>query len=439
MQQVSESELARQIFVRLTGQEPPAGIRPFRLHPKQEQFVQAEEHHVAYIGGIGSGKTHSGVARALRASYGWIGNQRIPTPNWGLITAPTYPLLRDVTMRTWIELAEEHVPGFRADMVNRGYMTARLPNGSVVLFRSATKMERLRALNLSWWYGDEAGLYAPGVREIALGRLREHGRLGYEWVTATPKGKNWMYKAYAQEEQSDYRLVHSTSRENTFLGNDVLEMWEREYTGDFARQELKGEFVAFEGLIYAEFDRTRHVSRTRPERFARVIAGVDWGYANPGVIVVIGVDGDGRIYVLAEAYERRRRVEEWVNVAAQMRETWGITQFVCDPSEPDYIRAFREKGLKAEAADNSVLPGIQAVQDTLARGGDGRPRLTVSPDCANLLSEIEQYQWAENRHGVRDAPVKANDHAMDALRYAIMAASAKPMNLRTTVKADRYA
>lgn len=421
-----EAALAAALFRRTFGRDLPIGLRPFRLHPKQEHFVQAKEHHAAFIGGIGSGKTYAGCVRAIRASYGWIGATKIPTPNLGVITAPTYPMLRDATLRTWLDLAATHIPGFEPAMLNRSLMTARLPNGSEVLFRSTEHPDRLRGPSISWWLADEAALYQASVRPIMIGRLRQGGALGYEFVTTTPRGRNWVWKTYAQRERADYLLVQATSRENVFLADDLLEMWEREYTGDFARQELEGEFVAFEGLIYADFDRLKHVGRARPEQFAKVIAGVDWGYANPGVIVVIGVDGDGRVYVLAEAYERRRRIEEWVSVAAQMQETWGITQFVCDPSEPDYIRAFRERGLKAEAADNRVLPGIQAVQNALALGGDGRARLTISPDCINLLGEIEQYQWEKNKAGVRDAPLKANDHAMDALRYAIVAATRHP-------------
>lgn len=421
-----ERALAGALFQRAFGRAAPNGLRPFDLHPKQAQFVYAEQHHAAFVGGIGSGKTYAGCARALRASYGQVGNTAVVTPNLGVITAPTYPMLRDATLRTWMALAETHVPGFDPSMLNRSMMTAKLPNGSEVLFRSTEHPDRLRGPSITWWLADEAALYTPAVRPIMIGRLRQHGRLGYEFSATTPRGKNWVWKTFAQHERDGYLLVQATSRDNVFLSDTLLEMWEREYTGDFARQELAGEFVAFEGMIYANFDRQKHVSRQRPDQFDRVIAGVDWGFANPGVIVVIGVDGDNRVWVLAEAYERRRRVEEWVSVAAQMRDLWGIRQFVCDPSEPDYIRLFRDGGLNAEGADNRVLPGIQMVQNLLPMGQDGRARLTVAPDCVNLLAEIEQYQWAENKAGLRDQPVKANDHAMDALRYAVVAAVKPP-------------
>jgi hypothetical protein len=66
------------------------------------------------------------------------------------------------------------------------------------------------------------------------------------------------------------------------------------------------------------------------------------------------------------------------------------------------------------------MPGIQVVKNRLAVQGDGKPRLMVHVDAANTLADFEQYQWLENRDGLRDQPRKTNDHAMDALRYAAM-------------------
>jgi hypothetical protein len=74
----------------------------------------------------------------------------------------------------------------------------------------------------------------------------------------------------------------------------------------------------------------------------------------------------------------------------------------------------------AVAATNDVLPGIQAVKNRLVTRGDGRPRLRLSAEAVQTAVEFEQYAWMENRDGVRDAPKKVHDHALDALRYAVM-------------------
>ena len=48
----------------------------------------------AFVGGVGSGKTTAGAVELLRQ----------PANRTGLIVAPTYPILRDATLRTFLEL-----------------------------------------------------------------------------------------------------------------------------------------------------------------------------------------------------------------------------------------------------------------------------------------------------------------------------------------------
>lgn len=386
------------------------------FYPKQYQFVTAPEHYLAYVAGIGSGKSLAGCGRAIAATQGYIGGQKvIPTPNLGMITAPTYPMLRDATLRAFLELAGKAVVDF-----NKSEMIATMSNGSEILFRSADDPERLRGANLSWWFGDEAALYVPVAWDIGIGRLRQHGRLGYAWLTTTPKGRNWIYQQFVQRKRRNYRILQGSTLDNIFLHPEFIEGLKETYSGDFALQELMGEFVAFEGLIYPEFDPRIHrfTKSVDLERMRRVEAGVDWGYTNPGVIEVGGEDGDGRLWVLHEEYQRQRRIEDWVAIAKELQQTYGIEVFRCDPSEPDYIQAFVDAGLNAVKADNAVAPGIQVVRQRLTVRGDNLPRLFITNKAANAATEFEQYQWAAARDGVfRDVPLKANDHAMDAIRY----------------------
>lgn len=396
------------------------------FYRQQYEFVTAEEHFVALIGGIGSGKSLAGAARAIGAAYGRIGTQRIPTPNLGLITAPTYRMLEDSTLRTFLEVAEGRVVDFI-----KSEMVAVLENGSEVLFRSVEDPERLRGANVSWWFADEAAMYAPVTWQIGIGRLRQFGA-GYAWLTTTPKGRNWLYKTFAQQDQPDYRLIRVRTTDNPYLDAAFVGALEQSYAGDFARQELDAEFVSFEGLIYPEYDAGvhRYVTPIDRERIVRVAAGVDWGYTNPGVILVGGLDSDGRLYVLHEEYARQRLVEDWTRLAQQLTEIFQIDTFYCDPAEPTYIARFADAGLPAVKADNTVTEGIQAVKSRLVRRADGLPRLLVQAGCANLLTEFEQYQWMTSRDGVmRDQPMKANDHALDALRYLVMGVSVPPTTI----------
>jgi hypothetical protein len=74
-------------------------------------------------------------------------------------------------------------------------------------------------------------------------------------------------------------------------------------------------------------------------------------------------------------------------------------------------------------ADNAVRQGIQTVTGLLAPRGDGTHGLSIAPRCVHTLSEFHTYAYATTTEGSArppaEEPIKQNDHAMDALRYAL--------------------
>jgi phage terminase large subunit len=167
----------------------------------------------------------------------------------------------------------------------------------------------------------------------------------------------------------------------------------------------------------------------------RVIAGVDWGFTNPGVILVGAMDYDGRLFIVHEVKRARQLIEWWVDVAARLHAAYGIEAFVCDPSEPAYIAQFQQRGLNAVRADNSVRAGIQDVQTRMKKAADGLPRLFIFRDAleepdpmlvekrapVSLAAEIPGYIWQPPTIGraAKEEPVKVDDHSCDALRYLV--------------------
>lgn len=350
------------------------------------------------------------------ATQGQIGGQKVPTPNVGVVTAPTYNMLKDATLRTFLEVAGDLVATF-----NKSDMVVTMTNGSEVLFRSSDNPERLRGPNITWWHSDEAALQTANTLKIMIGRLRQFGLYGWWWLTTTPKGKDWIHKRFVQFPQGNERLFTVPTWRNPFLSEEFIKSLMMEYDGDFALQELEGAFISHEGLIYSEFNRPAHMTTVVPSEFRQVDAGVDFGWTNPGVIQVGGLNGDGDAVIVHEEYQRRRSIDDWAEVAAELAQTWNIQTFYCDPSGADYIKAFRERGLNAVPAKNEVAPGIQAVRKRLTKRGANGRRLRFASSCANTFSEFEQYQWRVGRDGTpTEEPVKANDHALDALRYLVM-------------------
>lgn len=195
----------------------------------------------------------------------------------------------------------------------------------------------------------------------------------------------------------------------------------------------KGLWAAAEGTVYETFDRAIHIVDIAPQAVSYV-AGVDWGFTNPGVIQVWGVDSDRRMAREREIYRTHKTIDWWISQAKEIKTDFAGIVFVCDPSEPGYIKQFRDAGLSTVEAFNDISLGIDNVQQRLVVRGDGRPRLVFvrgglverdeelatkhKPTCGE--EEIEAYVWPKGKDGkvLKEIPVDDNNHAMDAMRYA---------------------
>ena len=207
--------------------------RQIELYGTQYDFVTCTDRFTAFVAGIGSGKTFGGAVKGCSLAL---------PGTLGLVAAPTYPMLRDATLRAYQEILGNTME------LHKGEMLGKLANGAEILFRSADNPDRLRGPNLHWAHLDEGALCPPGTWEVIIGRLRADGGAGPCFVTSTPKGRNWLYK-----HAGEMRIFRAHTRDNPYLSREFVDSLEASYTGKFAAQELAGEFVAFEGLVYDEF------------------------------------------------------------------------------------------------------------------------------------------------------------------------------------------
>jgi phage terminase large subunit len=203
-----------------------------------------------------------------------------------------------------------------------------------------------------------------------------------------------------------------------------------------------GLWAAAEGLIYEQWNPTVHIvpqDVVRPEW--RRIWTVDFGYTNPFVWQEWAEDGDGRLYLVREIYQTKTLVEDHAKAILNIVAPGGRwtsprpRAIICDHDAEDRATLQRHLGMGTIAAHKTVKDGIQAVQARLRPAGDGKPRLFI---CENALvsrdpelveakkptcsaEEIVGYVWEPPAAGKppKEQPVKADDHGMDAMRYAV--------------------
>lgn len=254
------------------------------LHRAQKAFRESPAIMRGFVGGIGSGKSFVGAYDLVR---------RAKAGRLYMAVAPTYPMMRDATMRTFVEQAARLE--FLRDL-RHSTMSAVLGNGAEVLFRSADDPERLRGPNLSGVWLDEASLLQRAAWDIIVGRLREAGEQGWVSATFTPKGRqHWTHDVFAADgRHRDVALFSAASDANPFLPDGFVQRLREQYTSAFAEQELGGRFVDLAGTVARrEWFRVIDVAPERGGRLVRAwdLAATESSAADYSVGTLLQLDG----------------------------------------------------------------------------------------------------------------------------------------------------
>lgn len=284
---------------------------------------------------------------------------------------------------------------------------------------------RIRGVTLNGAYVDELSLAPRSFFAMLLSRLSAPGAKLF--ATTNPDGpRHWLKTEYLDRPGLSVYRKKFLLEENPALEPAYIESLKREYRGVFYRRFIQGDWAAAQGAVYPMFDPARHVAEHLPEmRFTWI--GCDIGHTNPTAFVRLGAGKDGRIYVIDEFYHSAEQsgpmapsqyARALVRFAGGPTGEWVPQSVVIDPAAEGFILQLREVcDLRLRRADNAVLEGIQLLSAALDLG-----MIQIFRGCSHLIDEIYGYCWDEKaQRAGEDRPIKQNDHALDALRYALMA------------------
>jgi phage terminase large subunit-like protein len=205
------------------------------LTAPQAAFVQDDGRVIGLVGGRGAGKTTAGAVRVLV----WASRHQ----GTYLVLAPTYTMLRDVAWPRLMELGRD--AGLIRE-VRLSRLAVELATGSHILARSADVPQRLRGLNLSGAWLDEASLMPSEVQETVALALRERGNA---WLacTFTPQGRShWTYRLFGPGGSG--HTIRAPSRTNPWLPRGWVDQQHALLQGPLAAQELEGQWVDLSGV-----------------------------------------------------------------------------------------------------------------------------------------------------------------------------------------------
>jgi len=175
-------------------------------------------------------------------------------------------------------------------------------------------------------------------------------------------------------------------------------------------------------LIYKdEFDPNVHLLSIDFNPRKTVFLSADWGGTHP---FCIGVYQDYRSDKKLNAWVKIDEIymsetdNQHVMAEAKKRPWWDYIDqsgMVCDPSRKDLRIEWNSVGVNTVGANNDVEIGISKVKGSL-KPVLGSAKIYFSNKCRNTIREFSSYK--KNKKG---NIVKENDHAMDELRYFVLA------------------
>jgi phage terminase large subunit len=262
---------------------------------------------------------------------------------------------------------------------------------------------------------------------VMLGRLREGGERRRGWITTTPKGLGWLYNEFGLPKEGRF-AVQASSRDNPYLPETFVPDLEGSYSGAFRKQEIEGEWVVFEGLIYPQLeDERRYLLDEPPQRWGVRYGGIDWGYTHPAAFGVMGFSEDSRRgHVYEECHRSHMGIDDIVARVKELDRRYTVANWFCGHDEPGNIDRLRREGINAVRADTSVQGGISDVSSMIEADYGGVPGLTFSSAVPLTYSDCRTYRWQVDRQGnATGKPVKEKDDGADWIRYCVRGAKSE--------------
>jgi phage terminase large subunit len=398
--------------------------------PSQKKFHEIEARFKGFSGPIGSGKSQALCQEAIKLSY-------VNAGRLGLLGAPTYPMLRDATQATLLEILNQSGVPFEHSKAEN--MLVIKDTGSRILFRPVDEFERLRGTNLAWFGLDEL-TYTQEAAWLRLeGRLRDPkaARL-CGFAVWTPKGFDWVYRRFvADDKVKDYAVVLAEPCENRFLLKQIPDFYDRlrnSYDEDFFQQEVLGAYINLTGgLVYNSFTREQNVAKVQRDPKSPLLWSLDFN-VDPMSSLIVQI-GHRLISVLDEIVIRHgttiQACEEFLkrfprhdpglivygDASGYREQTTGASDYQMI-KEYLAIHTSTPVQYRVPRANPSVRERLNLMNSKL-RSASGDVELVVNPKCKELIKDFEQVSYKEDSTQIDKDKDRQRTHLSDALGYLL--------------------
>jgi len=327
------------------------------------------------------------------------------------VVTPLLAVMRDLGFESRERYSENYVDIFTKNQSNRFYLFGGKDESSAALIQGMT---------LSGIFLDEVALMPRSFVEQALARCSVEG--SKFWFNCNPEyPQHWFRQEWIlKRKEKNVLYIHFKMEDNPSLSAEILARYKSLYSGAFYQRFVEGKWIAASGAVYPFMSSDSEFCDVPCSEAVKYIISCDYGTVNPSSFGLWGLV-DGVWYRLDEYYYDsrakgfQRTDEEHYLGLCELAGNREIERIIVDPSAASFIQTIRRHGrFIVQPADNKVVDGIRSVSTALRDG-----RVKICRTCRDAMREFGLYRWDDS--GIKDCPIKENDHAMDDIRYFVTA------------------
>ncbi len=361
-------------------------------------------------GGTRSGKTYN-ILLWIIFEYTYRNTGKTIT-----ICRKSFPSLRASVMRDFFEILRNYEL-YNEDYHNKSSNEYHL-NGNLIEFISLDQPQKIRGRKRNLLYINEGNeLFYEDWQQLVF---RTDGRIIIDYNPS--ESFHWIYDKVVPRDDCDF--YQTTYRDNPFLDKSIVDEIERlrDTDEDYWRIYGLGERGMSRATIF-QFGQSEI-----PTEAKLISYGLDFGYTNDPTALVAVYQLDNHLY-LDELIYRTGLTNRDIHSHFQSFSLDRRDEVFADSAEPKSIDELHRFGWNVKPTvkgADSVNSGIDILK---------RHKLFVTPRSSNLIKELQNYKWVEDKNGnLLNKPIDAFNHGIDAARYAVANKLSKPNYGRYNVR-----
>lgn len=333
-----------------------------------------------------------------------------------LITCKTLPQLKLSAYKLILELLRDYGHyGYLKHNKSERTLYYRAHN-NLMIFLSVEDPERIKSMEFNYIWMEEAGEFTwddfINLRKCCRARTKTE-EPNCIYLSLNPVDElGWINDRL--KKQKDVEVIHSTYKDNPFAQTadiDVLEGLKGQ-DESYYRIYALGLYAKLKGMIHEIIELDEFPELGKKE----TIYGIDFGFVNPSVLLRIDVDVEEMaIYMTELIYESGLTNTKFIGrMKVMVKPDERQDEFYADSAEPARIEEIYQAGfncLPSDKGKKSVVNGIDFLN---------RFTIYTLKDNVSTNRDFRSYKRKVDKNGhVLEEPVKFNDHAPNAARYAV--------------------